>query len=305
MNSINFFSGDKFPLYREALDKMQNMIHLVSALAGMGGTNFILSGCEENNGNVSAGVIVINNEIMPFAGGIKKEKITVVESRQDVTGFNIVYPETYINRVAQFSDTGAYNWSDFEPVKTNAELYNRIMDITGDAPGTVKMWSGQVVKIPSDYKLCDGSLLPVNEYPKLFENLGTSFGGDGINSFALPNIKGRFVVGYDDGNPDYNAIRNDKIGGLKEITLTPGQLPAHDHTSPGNTPFVRLSARAGDVDATNTPGSTDSTGAEREYRVGGMSDLQWQDARIKSVGLNEAHENRPPYFVLAYIIKVR
>ena len=177
------------------------------------------------------------------------------------------------------------------------------MDITGDAPGTVKMWSGQVVKISSDYRLCDGSLLSVKEYPELFENLGVTFGGDGVSSFALPDIRGRFVVGYDVSKTDYNGISKDKIGGSEKVTLTEAQLPKHDHTN--NSTFSKLSAKASDIDEQSSPGSIDPNNAGREYNVGSMSEQRWNEATIQTVGNGEAHENRPPYFVLAYIIKVR
>lgn len=309
MNSINFFSGDKFPMYRQALAKMQDMTNLVAGLAGMGGKNFILSGCEvDNNGNVSDGVIVLNGEIIPLKGAkvdIATAKITIKETRQDVNAFNVVYPETYINREAQFSGNGEYSWSELEQVKTNVELAKAIKDITGDKPGTVKMWAGLVSQIPADYMLCDGSELSIDTYGTLYDVLGVSFGGNGQTTFNLPDLRGRFVVGYDTSNPDYNAINKDKIGGAKEVELEKKHLPAHDHRDAGDGVFNKLSARAADVDATNTPGTIDDKTPDAEYRVGGMTPGQWSQSEIKSVGENKPHENRPPYMVLAYIIKVK
>lgn len=306
MNSINFYSGDKFPQYREALVKMQDMIHLVAALAGMGGKNYILSGCTfGNDGKTSDGLVVVNGELLPFVGGDTKAKIIIKETRQDETAFNVVYPELYITRVAQFSDNGEYSWSDFEQVKSNVELYKLIRDITGDKPGTVKMWAGLVSQIPTDYMLCDGTELSINTYKDLYDVLGVSFGGDGQNSFNLPDLRGRFIVGFDSSDNDYNAINKDKKGGFKEVELTADNLPKHDHTDHTSTSFNKLSARAADIDATNTPGSVDDKTPDAEYRVGGMTAPQWAEAMIKPVGDNKAHENRPPYMVLAYIIKVR
>lgn len=309
MDSINFFSGDKFPQYRQALAKMQDMILLLAGLAGMGGKNFILSGCEvDNNGNVSDGVVVVNGEIMPLKGAkvnVTTAKIAIKETRKDVNAFNVVYPETYINREAQFANNGEYSWREFEQVKTNVELANAIKDITGDKPGTVKMWAGLVSQIPSDYMLCDGMELSINNYPELYDMLGVSFGGDGQNTFNLPDLRGRFIVGFDSSDKDYNAINKDKKGGYKEVVLDAKHLPKHDHTDHASTSFNKLSARAGDIDATNTPGSIDDKSADAEYRVGGMTAPQWAEAIIKPVGENKAHENRPPYMVLAYIIKVK
>lgn len=306
MNKINFFSGDKFPQYREALAKMQDMINLVSLLAGMGGKNFILSGCTiGDDGKTSDGYVVINGELLPFIGGDAKTKITIKETRQDVTAFNVIYPETYITRVAQFSDTGEFTWSEFEQIKSNVELYKLIKDIAGDKPATVKMWAGLVSQIPTDYLLCDGKELSINAYPELYAMLGVSFGGDGQNTFNLPDLRGRFVVGFDSANPDYNAINKDKIGGSKDVALETKHLPAHNHRAVEDGVFNKLSARAADVDATNTPSGVDAQVPDAEYRVAGMTAGQWAQAEIKTVGENKPHENRPPYMVLAYIIKVK
>lgn len=296
MNSINFYSGTKFPMYREALAKMQDMINLVATLAGLGGQNFILSGCTTNsNGTITDGLVIINGELLPFTGGVLKTKITVKETRQSVTAFDVVYPETYITRIAQFSDTGEYTWADFSQVKTNTELYKMIRDITGDAPGTVKMWAGMVSRIPSDYMLCDGSELQLISYPELYDNIGVSFGGDGQNTFNLPDLRGRFIVGFDSSNPDYNAISKEKVGGANEVSITVDQMPNHKHVMPwGENPTT----------AWNPPwGYADGYIGNMRGSNGTDNDNAW--AYSSDVGGGKAHENRPPYFTLAYIIKVR
>lgn len=302
MNKINFYSGDKFPQYRQALAKMQDMTLLVAGLAGLGGKNFILSGCELDGNNVSDGVIVINGEMMPFEGSAKKNKITIVETRQDVTALNVVYPETYITRVAKFSDAGEYSWSDFMQVPSNIELYDMVKNVVGVPVGAGIDWDGDMADIPKDYMICDGRLLLIEEYPELYKKIGIRWGGDGINNFNLPNKGGRFSVGWS-GAGDYAKVGD--IGGDEYVKLLAKHLPAHDHTDHPGSSFNKLSARAGDIDATNTPGSIDDKTPDAEYRVGGMTTPQWNEARIKSVGDDEAHENRPPFYVEGKIIKVR
>lgn len=304
MDKINFYSGDKFPMYRETLAKMQDIINAVASLATLGGNKYILSGCQIDNGVVAPGTVVIDGEILPFSGGNIGQRVTIVETHQSIDALGVTYPEVYINRRVDFSITGEYDWKDFVQIQTNQTLYGLVKDIKGDAPGTVKMWAGQIVRLPSDYRLCNGDELPVAEYPELFDNLGVTFGGNGQTTFKLPDLRDRFIVGYNStANSDYNQIG--KTGGQKEVALTKAQLPAHDHTTSSNSLFNKLSARAADVDATNTPGSIDSLTPDAEYRVGGMSGLQWNDATIKSVGENKSHENRPPWLALAYIIKVK
>jgi microcystin-dependent protein len=302
MDSINFLGQPDYPVNCQAMDMLQGMAQLAGALALLGGSNYILTGCDENAGTVGGGIIVIDGEPYRFAGGAKKAGVTVQETKTDSSAFGKIYPEARTARIAIFSDTGEYNWSDFERVATNRELKAMFASIRGDTPGTVKMWAGQVSKIPAGYMLCDGDELSVDDYPELFEITGVAFGGDGINSFRLPDLRGRFVAGYDNADDDYSSIG--KRGSEKEVTLTKDQLPEHDHADRDETVFNKLSARAGDVDATNTPGSVDSTAPDSEYRIAGMTAGQWTEATIKKVGKNEAHENRPPYFTLAYIIKV-
>ena len=301
MNKGNFTAKSSFPPSTYMLDFLQNQSFMAGNMAQLGGQNYILSGCTETGTSVSAGLIVINGEILPFEAGTKKEKITIQETMVNEHAFGVDYPEAYIYRTAKFSDTGEYNWSDFVQVLTNRQLQQRIEQIKGDAPGTVKMWAGQIVKIPDDYKLCNGDILSKNDYPDLFENLGTAFGGDGINSFALPDLRGRFIAGYDSTKQDYNTIS--KIGGSEKVALTVNQIPEHNHVN--NSVYNKLSARAADAASPGTTTSLDTGSAETEYNIGRMNPDEWTSAEIQKVGNGEAHENRPPYFVLAYIIKVK
>lgn len=303
MNKINFTAKDNFPLSSDTMEMMQQMIRLNSSVAALGGLNYILSGCVDDGMKVSDGIIVVNGEILSFEGGAKKVKITIQQSTKTLTAFGVDYPEAYIYRVAKFSDVGEYNWSDFVQVLTNRQLQQRIEAITGDAPGIVKMWSGRIEKIHNDYKLCDGSLLAIMDYPELYENVGTAFGGDGINNFALPDLRGRFIVGYDNTKNAYNTISKDNVGGAETVTLTEEQIPEHDHSN--DSVFNKLSAKAADVDVVGTPGSVDAITPEKEYNVANMNQTLWNIATIKKIGKGQSHENRPPYFVLAYIIKLK
>lgn len=302
MDKVNLLLSEKFPMYVEGLNMIQEAAFMSAKSMLIGGNNYILDGCllDENN-NVSNGYIVVNGEILPFVGGELKPRFSIVETRKTIHALGVEYPEAYTFRVAQFANNGAFNWSDFEPIQTNNQLYQLIKDITGDPAGTIKEWAGMVAKIPKNYMLCDGRELSITAYPELFDNLGTMYGGDGVNSFKLPNMQGLFSVGYDNSKNDYNQIG--KTGGEEKHKLTADEIPAHNHTD--NVYFNKLSARAGDIDATNTPSGLDPNTPDAEYRVGGMTTQQWKDATIKNVGEDKPHENRPPYIVVAKIIKVR
>lgn len=299
MNKINFTAKDNFPLSSDTMALLQDMVGLSANAALLGGSNYILTGCvDDGGGNVGSGIIVIEGELLPFQGGTKKAKVAIQQTSKTLTAFGTSYPEAYVYRTAIFSDTGTYTWADFVQVLTNKQLQQRIESITGDAPGTVKMWAGQVNKIPADYKLCDGTVLSINDYPELFENMGVAFGGNGSDSFALPDLRGRFIVGYDTSNNDYNAINRDKIGGSANVTLTVEEIPAHKHAY---------------TDDTNAEGKYPQIEAGFPLSIGGIGVLKTsgEDSgtgtvyNSQTVGGSQPHENRPPYFVLAYIVKVR
>lgn len=294
MDKINFLSGDKFPMFREALVKMQDSTFLASQMALLGGKNYILQGCKDDgNGNVSSGLIVIEGEILPFAGGVAKPRIKVKETRQDVTALNVVYPEVYIIRVVEFADNGEYNWSEFEQTQTIQELYKAIKDITGDAPGTLKEWAGKPSEIPVDYMLCDGRDLAINDYPELYKAIGVMYGGDGLSSFKLPNASGRVSVSYT-GAGDYALQGN--TGGYESVPLEVAHLANHKHIMPwGENPSTAWNPQWGYAPPPYN----------QEMRGSNSNDGDNSWAYSSDVGEGKPHENRMPYIVFAKIIKVR
>lgn len=294
MDKINFIAKDNFPFSTNAADLMQNQTFLASQLALISGVNYILSGCKEDkSGNVSDGVIVIDGEVLPFISSIKKEKITVYQTTQKLTAFGVEYPEAYIFRIAQFSDTGEYNWNDFALVTTYAEIKRIIDGFKGDAPGTVKEWGGLTTKIPEDYLLCDGRDLSIFEYPELFDAIVFSFGGAG-SVFKFPDCRGRFTVGYDNSKDDYKEIG--LKGGFETITLTESQLPEHKHIVPWGE----------NLNTSWTPEwgfPPNYFNDHRGYKADTDNDNTW--SYTSPIGENKPHENRPPFIVFAKIIKAR
>lgn len=280
MNKINFTAKDNFPLSSDTMDMMQQMIGTSASMALLGGSNYILSGCVDDGTNVSNGIIIIGGEILPFEGGAKKTKITIQQTTKTLTAFGVDYPEAYIYRTAKFSDTGEYTWSDFVQVLTNKQIEERINALKGEETGFVKMWSGRVDRIPEDYKLCNGDVVTTAQYPELAYSLGK----ETEQSFALPDLRKRFIVGYDNAvESGYNNMW--ETGGVEKVTLTVDQMPAHTHK------IEFVDEKWGD-NANSRPFPNPA----------GTSGYQ---ADTTSSGNSESHENRPPYFVLAYVIKVK
>lgn len=81
---------------------------------------------------------------------------------------------------------------------------------------------------PTGFAFCDGSLLPIAQYSALYSLLGTIYGGDGVTTFALPDLRGRAPLGIGAG-PGLQPVQPGDTGGVEAVTLSPGQLPAHNH----------------------------------------------------------------------------
>ncbi len=141
---------------------------------------------------------------------------------------------------------------------------------------------------PRGWAFCQGQLMSIAENNALFALLGTTYGGDGISSFALPDLRGRAVVGFGQG-PGLQNYTQGQVGGTETVGLLPTQIPSHSHTvacsaeeSSSSSPTGQLLAN-GSIYA-STPNNTMSP------------------AMIGASGGNQAHENMPPYLVLNWII---
>lgn len=299
MDKQNFESKDRFPLSTQSLSFMQDMIKASAQLALIGGDNYILSGCVTTNNNVSDGIIVIDGEIMPFKGGAIVETITIIEETIPVSANGLTFENARIKRHAKFATgTGVnyYPWSNFKPLQTNKQLEEAKATVkyvddaiagiqAGSIPtGVIVMWGGSEADIPTGWVLCDGREIA----PQVF----------------VPNLSGKFIVGFNRSDKDYDTIR--KTGGSKSVALSVEEMPSHNHNTrkqnenkpvkQGEWGLVRRSV-AGE---SSTPGSMNSGGAGTEPDLNGPA----QEISIPFQGENKPHENRPPYYVLAFIIKI-
>lgn len=279
MNKGNFLAKDDFPPSTYLLDFLQGQSVLSAQVARLGGSNYILSGCNVINGTASAGYLVINGEIVPFAGGSVKDKITIQQDKIAESAFGVDYPEAYILRTAIFSATGEYVWKDFVQVLTNEELKTKIEQVRGEPPGMKVDWTGRIDRIPDNYMLADGRILKTEDYP----NLAWFYGKENEESFSLPDLRHLFIVGYDPTKTDYDSIG--KTGGSEKITLSIDQMPNHTHG-------IKFTENKWGDNANSRP-FPDATGSAG-YK-----------AETEAVGGGEEIDIRPKYYTLAYIIKVK
>ena len=93
--------------------------------------------------------------------------------------------------------------------------------------GEIIMFGGNFA--PRGWAFCDGQLLPISQYTALFSILGTTYGGDGRTTFALPDLRGRFAMHPGNG-PGLSSRRLGQKGGQENVTLTVNNMPSHSHS---------------------------------------------------------------------------
>jgi microcystin-dependent protein len=141
---------------------------------------------------------------------------------------------------------------------------------------------------PKGWTFCNGQLLPINQNQALFSILGTTYGGDGRQTFGLPNLQGRSPMHVGNG-----IVLGEK-GGETSHTLNISELPAHTHVPVGS----------GNAPTTGSAtGNVWSTFAINEYNS--ALDSAMNPACILPTGGNQPHENMSPYLVLNFIIALQ
>jgi microcystin-dependent protein len=144
---------------------------------------------------------------------------------------------------------------------------------------------------PKGWALCNGQLLAINQNQALFALLGTSYGGDGRTTFALPDLRGRIPMDTSDSHPLGEAV------GEIQHTLTAAELPAHAHVATarnqeGNDPSP--AGRAWGIES-----------AAQSYGAPSSPPVAMSPNTVASVGGGQPHENRPPYLVLNFCIALQ
>jgi microcystin-dependent protein len=139
---------------------------------------------------------------------------------------------------------------------------------------------------PKGWALCDGQLMAINQNQALFSLLGTSYGGDGRVTFALPKLQGRFPLAFN------NSFSLGQAAGEERHTLVIAEIPNHTHLYSGSS----------DAPSQASPvnGFWPSGGSLTPYEPTANSNMA--PNAIGNTGASQPHENRPPYLVMNYII---
>src|SRR6478752_7772156 len=97
--------------------------------------------------------------------------------------------------------------------------------------GEIRMFGGNFA--PAGWAFCNGQVLPISENDVLFNLIGTTYGGDGQETFALPNLQSRVPIHMGQG-PGLSSYTIGEMGGTETVTLTTNQIPAHNHVPAAN-----------------------------------------------------------------------
>jgi microcystin-dependent protein len=160
--------------------------------------------------------------------------------------------------------------------------------------GEIRMFGGNFA--PAGWAFCAGQLMPISENETLFNLIGTTYGGDGQETFALPDLQGRIPIHAGTGSSGTTFTIGEKSG-VESVTLTTQQIPAHNHaplatTDPGDqsTPVNNFwsAAFTGDqiYDPAITPSGTMNT------------------TLIQGSGGSQPHENIAPYLCVSFILSL-
>lgn len=153
--------------------------------------------------------------------------------------------------------------------------------------GEIRMFAGNFA--PAGWMFCEGQLLPISEYETLFNLIGTTYGGDGQSTFALPDLRGRVPLHFG------NGFTLAETGGVETVTLTVSQIPAHSH------PLLATSSTATQQNVQSNV-YAEATLFNPYINVPPSSPMS--PLAVGSVGGSQPHDNFQPYLCVDFIISL-
>jgi microcystin-dependent protein len=153
--------------------------------------------------------------------------------------------------------------------------------------GEMRMFAGNFA--PAGWAFCDGQLLPISENDALFTLIGTTYGGDGEQTFALPDLRSRIPIHQ--GNGFVLA----ETGGAEQVTLTANQVPAHTHPLLASTNIATQTSPSGNVVAQS---------AALDLYIEDTPNVNLATTAVGSTGGSQPHSNLQPFLSLSFIISL-
>jgi microcystin-dependent protein len=151
---------------------------------------------------------------------------------------------------------------------------------------------------PKGWAFCNGQLLSIAQNTALFAILGTTYGGNGQTTFALPDLRGRVPIHFGQG-PGLSNYNLGQIGGTENVTLTTNQIPSHNHPATST-----LSGTNAPATAAQPEGLQLAQGRQTAYGSGAPVTMNPTSVTttVGAAGGNQPHPNLQPYTTLSYII---
>jgi microcystin-dependent protein len=154
---------------------------------------------------------------------------------------------------------------------------------------------------PAGSALCQGQVLSISTYSALFALLGTTFGGDGVTTFALPDLRGRIPMGQGAGS-GLSSRYIGEMSGTESVTLLTTQMPAHTHSITVNPKAV---TEAGDTSVPTNAYPANTGTMDKEYKASGtLVNMGAAAVTAGAAGGSQPHDNMPPFLVLNFYIAI-
>ena len=157
----------------------------------------------------------------------------------------------------------------------------------------IKIFGGNFA--PRGYAFCDGQLLPISQNTALFSLIGTTYGGDGRSTCALPNLQGRAPM-HPGRGPGLTDRRLGQVGGVETVTLSEAQLPNHNHNLMAVPDPAEQPSPANNALSRSVGGSAYTTPANM---------VPLASTAVGDAGGSQAHNNMQPYLTLNFIIALQ
>ncbi len=155
--------------------------------------------------------------------------------------------------------------------------------------GEIRMFAGSFA--PVGWSFCDGQLVPISQNETLFTIIGTTFGGDGQETFALPNLQSRVPM----HKSTDSSFPLGQAAGTESVTLTTQQIPVHNHA------LIVTTAGGG---SSNPGGNILAQSPSIKMYLGAVPNVALNAASVTPTGGSQPHENMQPFLVISFIISL-
>ncbi len=159
--------------------------------------------------------------------------------------------------------------------------------------GEIRMFGGSFA--PAGWAMCQGQLMPISQNDTLFTLIGTTYGGDGQETFALPDLQGRVPIHAGQGPGISQTYQLGEKGGVESVTLSTQQIPQHNHAFLVNSAIGTQNSPSNNFMAAPTSGKAYIAGTPDKFMAATIASI---------VGGSQPHENMQPYLCITFILSL-